>query len=67
MLSTASCSLSACGSLKLKMTLVLISAIEPVYPGPVFKFPARNLFCRILNLSPVFMADGCEFENLLFA
>lgn len=50
MLSAASCSLSVCGSLKLKMTLVLIGAILTVYPGPVFKFPATNTESVLQNL-----------------
>lgn len=57
MLSAASCSLSACGSMKLKRTLVLIRAIFTVYPGPLFKFPATNTKSALQNLE-------LEFEHL---
>uniref|UniRef100_H2RXA9 Anion exchange protein n=1 Tax=Takifugu rubripes TaxID=31033 RepID=H2RXA9_TAKRU len=59
MLSAASCSLSACGSLRLKMTLVLISAILTVYPGPVFKFPATNTESVLQNLELESSFHGC--------
>lgn len=73
MLSAARCSLSTFGSQKLKMTLVFICAIQTVYPGPVFKFPATNVesvfsglrfFHRIWTWVQVCVVCGCEFENL---
>lgn len=77
MLSAVRCSLSVCGSLKLKMTLVLIGAILTVYPGLDLnsKTPKWNPFSLVSDffsesktlthiLVQFFMADGCEFEDL---
>lgn len=77
MLSAVSCSLSVCGLLKLKMTLVLIGAILTIYPGlDLYSQPpiwnpfslvsdlfSESKMCRHI-LVQFFMADGCEFEDI---